>query len=76
MILLIFKREDNDMIKAEVKVDKQNGPIVTVNYGDTVVSIYLIDETAVVTTYEGMQYGLEVTGQWKEFKTAMDKVIM
>ena len=49
------------MIKAEVKVDKQHGPIVTVNYGDIFVSVYLLSETGVVTNYEGMQYGIEVT---------------
>ena len=63
------------MIKAEVKVDKQHGPIVTVNYGDIFVSVYLLSETGVVTNYEGMQYGIEVTGQWREFKNSMNKAV-
>ena len=56
-------------IKAEVETDQQHGPIVRVTFGDTIVAVYLVDETAVVTSNNG-QYGLETCGSWTEFKAS------
>lgn len=50
-------------ITAEVLADHQHGPIVTVCVDDVRVSIYLADETGIVTRPAG-QYGIEVNGPW------------
>jgi len=54
-------------ITAEVSVDRQHGPVVTVNVDDLRVSIYTTDETGIVTTPAG-QYGIEVNGSWAVFR--------
>jgi hypothetical protein len=56
-----------------VEVDPQHGPIVRVCHDGKVVSVYLMDETAIVTTRDG-QYGLEVTGPWHDLKRAMSAI--
>lgn len=53
-----------EKITAEVSADPQHGPVVTVCIGEARVSVYLYDETCIVTTPEGRQYGLEVSGPW------------
>ena len=59
-------------IDVTLEVDRQHGPIVRVTHSGITVAIYLLDETAVVTTKKG-QYGIEVTGPWKEVKQAIMK---
>lgn len=58
------------MVTASVEVDKHHGPIIRISHDGKVVSVYLMDETAVITTRDG-QYGLEVTGPWHEVRRAM-----
>ena len=53
--------------EAQVAMDHQHGPIVRVTVDDTIIAVYLADETAVMTNSEG-QAGLEVKGPWQEFK--------
>ena len=55
------------MTKAEVAIDPQHGPIVSVTMDGSTVSVYLMDRTAVLTTENG-QYGIEVTGPWHQFE--------
>lgn len=50
-------------ITAQVSADHQHGPVVTVCVGDVQVSVYLADETGIVTAPEG-QHGVEVSGPW------------
>lgn len=50
-------------ITAEVSADHQHGPVVTVCVDGVRVSVFLADETGIVTTPEG-QHGIEVTGAW------------
>jgi hypothetical protein len=50
-------------ITAEVSADPQHGPVVTVRVGEVQVSVYLADETGIVTKPEG-QHGIEVSGPW------------
>ena len=54
--------------KIDVEKDNQHGPIVRVEIDGQSVAVYLMDETAVVTTAQG-QYGCEVHGNWRQFKT-------
>jgi hypothetical protein len=54
-------------ITAEVAADHQHGPIVTVQVGGVRVSVYLADETGIVTT-NLEQYGTEVHGDWPAFR--------
>lgn len=50
-------------ITAQVSADPQHGPVVTVCVGEVQVSVYLADETGIVTAPEG-QHGVEVSGPW------------
>lgn len=59
-----YLNEKSRQITAEVSADPQHGPVVTVCIGEARVSVYLYDETCIVTTPEGRQYGLEVSGPW------------
>lgn len=58
------------MMHAEVFVDHQHGPAVRVAWGDTTICLWLMDETAIVTNANG-QFGIEVSGPWHEFKSAL-----
>ena len=55
------------MIRVEIEADRQDGPIVRVIRDRVSVTVYLMDETAVVTSDDG-QYGTEVYGNWNNFK--------
>lgn len=57
-------------VRAEVGVDQQHGPTVRVEVGDTVVTIYLMDETGGVLTDAG-RCGIEVSGPWHLFRDAV-----
>jgi len=61
------------MIKAEVAVDHQHGPIVRVAVGDYSVAVYLMDETGILTGTgrDGGQAQIKVHGPWNEFRAAM-----
>jgi hypothetical protein len=50
-------------VTAEVAADHQHGPVVTVCVDGVRVSVYLADETGIVTTDDG-QHGVEVSGPW------------
>ena len=56
---------------AEVGVDSQYGPFVRVSRFGATTTIYLYAETAVVTYEDGHQFGLEVSGPWYEFRSAL-----
>ena len=58
------------MIKAEIDVDKQDGPVVRLTCGDTTVSLYIMDETATSVNHLG-EWGIEVSGSWPAFKAAV-----
>lgn len=58
-----------EIIDAQVFVDKQHGPGVRVKCCDSVITIWLMDETATVTHPTG-QYGLDVAGPWHRIKEA------
>lgn len=58
----------SDRIEAQLSMDPQHGPIVTVTVGGRRVSIYLALETGVVTEANGSQYGIEVKGPWWKFR--------
>lgn len=62
------------MVKAEVEVDGQHGPIVRVTFDGVSVSVYLHAETAVVTT-PNTQYGLEVNGPWYALRGALAEMV-
>ena len=59
------------MVTAEIEIDPQHGPVVKVTHDGTTTSVYLMDETAIVTTLDGRQYGLDVSGPWHAMKAAM-----
>lgn len=56
-------------IDAQVFVDEQHGPCVRVKCGDSILSVWLMSETATVTHPDG-QYGLEVAGPWHQIREA------
>ena len=58
-------------VMAQVVYDKQHGPVVRVVVDGLQVSVYLADETAVVTSDEG-QYGLQVLGPWPKFRLGLE----
>ena len=63
------------MVRAEVSVDAQHGPIVTVTVDNTRVSVYLMSEIGVVNKDNGLhEYGLKVQGQWHPFLDAASKL--
>lgn len=63
------------MNKAEVDYDPQHGPIVRVTIDRTTVAVYLLDETAVGVTPEGLTFGMEVKGPWHLFRDSLRALI-
>lgn len=62
----------SDRIEAEFLMDPSYGPIITVTIGERRVSIYMINETGVVTEPGGSQYGIEVKGPWWKFRQMVE----
>ena len=62
-------------ITAHVEVDQQHGPIVRVIVDGTITSVYLLDETGVVTTIDDKQCGIEVNGPWSVFKNCIKQIL-
>lgn len=62
----------SERIEAEFSMDPQHGPIVTVTVGGRRASIYLPQETGVVTEENGSQYGIEVKGPWWKFRQLVE----
>jgi len=59
-----------------VDMDHQHGPIVRVICDDmTTVSVYISDETAVVTLPDNKQFGMEVCGPWWEFREGLKDIV-
>lgn len=61
-------------ITAEVFADHQHGPGVTICVNGVQVSVYLYDETGIVTTPDG-QHGIEVTGPWHKLREQVRAMI-
>ena len=62
----------NERIEAEFSMDPQHGPIVSVTIGARRVSIYLMQETGVVTEPNCSRYGIEVKGPWWKFRQLVE----
>jgi hypothetical protein len=65
-----------DRIEAELSMDPQHGPIVTVVLEGRRVSIYLIHETGTVLEKNGSQYGIEVKGPWWKFRQLVESPML
>lgn len=64
-----------DMITAELQYDHQHGPIASVTVNGIKVSIYMHENTAVVTKPDG-QYGLEVNGDYQKFMEGIKQILI
>jgi len=57
-----------DKVFAEFEMDRQHGPIIRVTINGVSVGVYLDQETGVVTYKSGSQAGIEVRGNWWEYR--------